>query len=450
MEGKDLTKGNLLKNMALLLIPLFLTNLLNSIYSLVDGIWVGNLIGETGVSVITNCYPLIRIITSISSGLAVGTSVLVSQYYGAKDSKKLKSIVGVSYLITLIVGFTTSFLMIITSSLWLKLLNTPFEILDVAKQYLIIYSIGYLFNFILVVIMEAIRATGNSRVPFIFIVISTTINIILDPILIKTGFGVVGTAIATLIAMIIGTVIAIIYVNSKSELLKIDFKYFKFNKKMVLDFFKIGIPVIIENCFLAGMHLLEVKVSNSSGLIGNAGYGVASKVEQFLAVVCASLATVATVTVGQFIGVKKIKESTNVMKQGLKLTILPIIIVILVVFVFPRQFCRIFVSSQEVISMAIIYISAVRISHVIMPVENLVHGFIIGTGHTKFALFSSTVSCIAEICTILILRNTNLESLAVLGTGVLIWVFTHLTLDSIYYFSNKWQKIVVKKVENEI
>ena len=85
-----------------------------------------------------------------------------------------------------------------------------------------------------------------------------------------------------------------------------------------------------------------------------------------------------------------------------------------------------------------------------MPVENLVHGFIIGTGHTKFALFSSTISSIAEICTILILRNTNLESLAVLGTGVLIWVFTHLTLDSIYYFSNKWQKIVGKKVENEI
>lgn len=91
MEGKDLTKGNLLKNMTMLIIPLVFTNLLNSIYNIVDAIWIGNLVGENGVSAITNCYPLTLIVTAISVGMAIATSVLVSQYYGAKEEEKLKS-----------------------------------------------------------------------------------------------------------------------------------------------------------------------------------------------------------------------------------------------------------------------------------------------------------------------------------------------------------------------
>lgn len=91
MEGKDLTKGNILKNMTMLIIPLVFTNLLNSVYNIVDAIWIGNLVGENGVSAITNCYPLTLIVTAISAGMAIATSVLVSQYYGAKEEEKLKS-----------------------------------------------------------------------------------------------------------------------------------------------------------------------------------------------------------------------------------------------------------------------------------------------------------------------------------------------------------------------
>lgn len=249
MEGKDLTKGMLLKNMTILIIPLILTNLLNSIYNIVDGIWIWKLIGEDGVSAITNCYPLTLIVTSISTGLAIATSVLVSQYYGAKDEEKLKSVMGVSYISTIFVGIITALFMILTSTLWLKILNTPQEIFDITKQYLIIYVIGFIFNFVLTIIMEALRAIGNSKVPLFFVGISTTINLVLDPILIKLGLGIAGAGIATLIAMVIGTILAIIYVNRKSKLLMINFKYLKLNKELLIQFFKTGFPVIIKEWF---------------------------------------------------------------------------------------------------------------------------------------------------------------------------------------------------------
>lgn len=445
MEGKNLTKGNLLKNMTRLLIPLVLTNLLNSIYNIVDGIWIGNLIGENGVSAITNCYPLTLIVVSIATGLAVATSVLVSQYYGAKEEEKLKSVMGVSYITTFIVGIVTAILMIVTSNIWLNLLNTPEEILEITRQYLIIYVIGCIFHYLLTIIMEALRAIGNSRVPLVFVGITTTINLILDPILIKLGLGVAGAGLATLLAMFIGVVIAVVYVNKKSELLKINFKYLKFNKKYIRQFLKTGLPIVIEEWFIAIVILLEVNISNATGVIGSASYGVVSKLEQVIMVIGASFKTMATVTVGQFIGNKQVKESVKVMKQGLKIVVIPTILIILIVFVFPKQFCKIFVSSENVISMAVMYLSVVGFSHMLLPARQLLQGFILGTGHTKFILFTSTLASIVEVIIILVLKNTKIDNLVVLGIGILSFVVTKIILETIYFFSNKWQKGVIEK-----
>ena len=162
-------------------------------------------------------------------------------------------------------------------------------------------------------------------------------------------------------------------------------------------------------------------------------------------VIGSSFKTMATVTVGQFIGNKQVKESIKVMKQGLKLVLVPTVLIMLVVFVFPRQFCKIFVSSEDVISMAVVYLSVVGISHILLPTRQLLHGFIVGTGHTKFVLFSATLASVVEVTTILILRNTNLENLVVLGIGILLWVLTEMILNAIYYFSKKWQVEVIKE-----
>lgn len=95
--------------------------------------------------------------------------------------------------------------------------------------------------------------------------------------------------------------------------------------------------------------------------------------------------------------------------------------------------------------MAMMYLSVVGISHILLPTRQLLHGFIVGTGHTKFVLFSATLASVVEVATILILRNRNIENLVVLGIGILLWVLTEMILNAIYYFSNKRQKEVIEK-----
>lgn len=274
MEGKDLTKGNLLKNMLYLLIPLLLTNLLNSIYNIVDGIWVGNLVGEAGVSAITNSFPIITIIRSIGYGVFTAVSIIVAQYYGAKKFEKIKDLLGTVYLISIIIGVVSIIGIYLTSNIWLNLLNTPKEVFEVTKQYLLINIIGLLFNMILTDIVMALRAIGNTKIPLAFVTITSILNIILDPIFIKMGMGVTGTAVATTISIFIGLIISIIYVNKKSKLLNIEFNYLKLKKENIKQIIKLGLPITFEEIFLAIVAVFSVGISNQAGIIGSAAYGI--------------------------------------------------------------------------------------------------------------------------------------------------------------------------------
>ncbi len=417
MEGKDLTKGNLLKNMVILLIPLILTNLLNSIYNIVDSIWIGNLVGGTGVAAITNSYPITLILSSIMIGLATATAVSVSQYYGAKNEEKLKSTVGVSYLLSIILAIIAIAITRITLDFWLKLMNTPKDIYQVTVDYLSFYFIGYLFNFIFSIILHEYRAIGNTRAALIFVAISSGINIILDPLLIKAGLGVKGTAIATAISMFIGLVIAIIHINRKSKLLKFDLKYLKFNKSYIIQLIKLGIPMVIQELLIASVFFIEVNISNETGVVGSAGYGVVNKVEE----------------------VKK------VIKEGLKISVIPILITIIIAFIFPKFFISLFVSSDDVISMAMSYINVLRISFLIIPIRHLLQGFVIGTGHTRFSMVQTLLAMSSQIISLIILRSaTNLSGLVALGISITICAYVQVLVIIGYYFSNRWKKVVIK------
>ena len=443
MEGKDLTKGNLIKNMFKLLIPIVFINLLNSLYNIVDAIWIGRLIGESGVSAITNCYPIILFILAFGVAISTSAAVLVSRFYGEKDDEKIKTTMGTAYLLSLVLSIVIAILMFIFSEILLKALNTPLEILQDARTYLVIYVCGLIFNFLLMVIMEGLKAIGNSKTPLIFVGIGAILNIILDPIFIKIGSGIKGAAIATLISMIISSIIGIIYINKKSKLLKIDIKYLKLNYEYFKNIVKIGLPIIVQQWGVTMVITFEVYIANISGVIGSAAYGVISKLEQVFLVVAGSFTTVATVTVGQFIGNKKVEEAKVIIKEGLKLGIVPTILIAIIVFVIQRPIVGMFVESETVIEIALKYLAVVGIAYVLLPTRQLVNGFIIGTAHTGFIILTSIVANIFEIGTILILRNNGTENLTALGWGIIVWMVVEMSMQITYVISNKWQKEVI-------
>ena len=443
MEGSNLTQGNLSKNMRKLLIPLIFTNILNSIYTIVDGIWVGNLIGDVGVATVTNSFPIISIIVSISTGLAVGTSVLISQYYGAKNLEKVKSISGVSYILTAIIGVLSTVILMLLSETLLKITHIPNEILVQAKQYIFIYLIGYMFYFIFDLIIQSLRAIGDSKNPMKLVIVMTTMNMILDPILIKIGLGTFGAGLATAISLIFGTIVAIIYVNKKSDLLKFDLKRIKIKKEYVTEILKVAFPVALQEFIFSLVYFIELDLVNQMGVIGTAAYGVVEKIATIIYIIGTSFQTLMTVTIGQFIGDNKIDSTKEVIKNALKLAIIPFILSAIALYVFPRESCRIFVSSTEVIDAAMKYMSIISIIILLIPIRGILTGFIIGTGHTKFVVFSMLCAQGTEILVLYILRNSSIDILTKAGIAVTAFWIVKMMLELIYCFSGRWKKNVI-------
>ena len=439
MEGKDLTQGNLFTNMVKFCIPLLITNLLNSLYNIVDVIWIGRLVGDEGMAAATNCWPITLLSSSILSAITVTASVMVAQRFTSKEKDKIKNIITPIYIIAILLGIVSSLVLIITMNFWFKLLNTPQEILVISKQYLAIYLIGYVFYFFALTIIESIRAIGNSRVPLILLTITNVLNIILDPIFILIGLGVAGAAIASAVSMLFGLVINLIYINKKTKLLKFNKKYIKFEKGFLKEIIKLGIPMMFAEFSTIFTIMLEVYISNLLGVVGSSSYGIVSKLQNFFYVIGNSIKSMMTVVIAQFVGKNAINQLGRVMKSGLKIILTPTIIIALFIIFCSRWFCSIFTMNEEVIATATNFLNIVGIAFVLIPLSQMMMGFVLGIGNTKFTFITLFAASLVEVIILIgIQYNYNLP-LTALGVSILAWYITNIIFCICYYFSNTWK-----------
>ena len=439
LEGKDLTKGNLFSNMIKFCLPLLITNLLDSIYNIVDGIWIGKLVGDEGLAATTNCWPIILVAFSFFAGVTVTTSIIVSQHFASKDREKIKEVINPLYIISVIMGIITATLLIFTENFWFNLFNTPVEVIQDAKAYITIYLIGFIFNFIGFTMISGIRAIGNSKTPLKILAITEITNIILDPILIKLGFGVKGAAIATAVSMLILLVLSYLCIR-KSDLLKFDKKYLKFEKKFLKQVSILGIPMIIQQVTTIFTIMLEVNISNSLGVVGGSTYGIVSKFQEVVWVLGNAINELITVVVGQFVGKNEFNRIKDVMKNGIKLVVLPIILIGLFVIFCSEVFARVFTSNLLVISSSIEYMHIVGIGYTFVPLCQMLYGFVLGLGNTRFSFITSITATITEIIVVLYLNNTTHRVFFSLGVGITMWYAVEIAIFAIYYISKRWYK----------
>ncbi|HIR87582.1 MAG TPA: MATE family efflux transporter [Candidatus Fimimorpha faecalis] len=437
-------KNSLINKMISLLFPLILTNTLNVLTYIINSIWIGKLIGENGIAVITNCYPMTVILSAVISAFVSAISVIVSQYYGSKDSESIKHIMGFGYLFSFILGILIMWIVIAFSEAFLRLLGTPKHIFGDTKIYLLLYVIGFVVNFVLLLISESVRALGNVKLPLIFVGIETILNIGSVPIFILNGFGTAGVAVANLIAKMVVLVLSIVLVRKKYSILKLDKRYLRIRKVHLKRVLQIGVPIMLEQCIIALVISLETSISNKAGIIGNAAYGVAIKWEQVFLVISQSLQTVITILVGQSVGRKELSQIHVILKNGIKLSIFPIGLIILITFGIPEFFCGIFINNENVIQVAVQYLSVAGFAYILMPVRMMLNGFIIGTAHTRYLLFSSVIASGVEIIVMYILLHIGcVESMIVLAFSALTYVIIDTAFSSAFYFSGLWKKKLI-------
>ncbi len=243
----DMTRGNVYGLLIEFAVPLLLGNLFQQLYNTVDTWVVGNYVGKEAFSAVGTVNPIINMLIGFFMGLSVGAGVVISQYYGAKQTDKVSDTVHTALVMTGVLGVLFTAIGVSMTPLMLKFMKTPAEVLPEAKRYLTIYFSG-IFGLMLYNIGAGIlRAVGDSQRPFYFLVLSASLNIVLDLLFVLAfHMGVAGVAYATILSQGISALLVLFVLLRADNCCRVQVRKLKMHWDVLKKIVKVGIPAAIQ------------------------------------------------------------------------------------------------------------------------------------------------------------------------------------------------------------
>ena len=441
----DLTHGPVWKVIVRFALPLLIGNLLQQLYNITDSIIVGQFLGKEALAAVSASFFIYYFIISLVIGVGSGTSVVVSQFFGAKQYDKVQRAFSSFFIFMLVAGIALSIAGIIFAEPIFRLTNTPEEVIPDAVAYFRIY-IGGTFLFVTFnSIISILRGVGESVRPMIFIFITTVLNIVLD-LLFIVGFkwGIEGAARATVIAQGIGMCIALGYVNNTHPLLSIKKQDLLFDMKLFKEGLKIGLPTSIQQCAIALGLIALLGIVNSFGTDTLTAYGAAGKIDTIITQAVLTLSGALAAFCGQNIGAGRFDR----VRKGLRFTMLVNLIFSLITFTaiyfFGEEMMRAFTSDQAVIVIGKEYLLIIGGFFIVHGALNIYNGALRGAGDTIFTMVTSL------LCLWLIRIPLAYQLSAWYGRQGIWWaigisIAIGFVITYIYYKMDLWKKRCVVK-----
>lgn len=316
-----MTEGKEWKQILLFALPLMVGNLLQQLYNTVDGIIVGNYVGADALASVGTCTSLTMLFVAIAIGLSVGCSIVVSQYFGAKQFDEMRRAVSTSIIMLVAVGLVLSVVgTLATRPLLQYVLNVDARYLEAAVDYFSIYAMGLVFQFTYNIFAAILRSLGDSKATLYFLLVSSVVNVVLDLLFVCVfEWGVTGAAVATVIAQGVSAAVCVIYMFRKHENLRYSKGEFRFHQDKFKLALRLGVPTMLHQCVVSFGHVAIQRLINTFevthlGLM--AGYTAAVRIENFVLIpVFAFNMAMATFT-GQNMGAGRIDR----VKRGLRST----------------------------------------------------------------------------------------------------------------------------------
>ncbi len=394
---QDLTQGSVGKQLIKFSIPFLLSNLLQAFYSVADMIIVGRLCGTHGITGVNIGSQINILVTGAAFGLAVGGTVLIAQYAGAKKFDEQKKTIGTLFTAYMILAVICTAVMLLLGDTLLKLLNTPEVAYTEAYNYYTICMSGLIFMFAYNVISAILRGMGDSKRPLYFVLIATIVNIIGDIILVGPfKMGAAGAAYATVGAQALSVILSLIYLAKNHFFVgfkKSDFKIDGSKMKMLL---KLGLPSSVQQVVVSFSFLTLTALINSlpNADIASACQGIGGKVNSFAILPALAMSSAVSSMAGQNIGAGDTKRAKKTMLTGMGIAFAISAVVFVIVQLFPQQIISLFDTNEDVISTGADYMRFIALDYIFVPFVFCMNGLAIGAGYTNFALFNACFSSI--------------------------------------------------------
>ncbi|MDE6589607.1 MAG: MATE family efflux transporter, partial [Oscillospiraceae bacterium] len=305
-SSTDLTEGNIAKQLIIFALPILMGQVFQNLYNSVDSIVVGNFVSTQALAAVTSSADISRLLVGFFTGLAAGSGVLFSRYFGAKDEKNLHDAIHTGLFFSLILGVTMAVVGIIITPLLLKMVDCPADVWNDSVTYLRIYFIGVLFTSLYNVASGVLRAVGDSRHPFYYLVAASCTNIVLDLLFVAVfQMGVAGVAIATIISQFLSVTLAVRQMLTTNDVYKLIPKDLKIDGRILKEVLVLGLPAAIQSGLISLSNLFVQRYINGFGSAAMAGTGAAKKIDNYVGMVAMSLGQATPAFIGQNMGAKK-------------------------------------------------------------------------------------------------------------------------------------------------
>ncbi|NSW91708.1 MAG: MATE family efflux transporter [Firmicutes bacterium] len=438
---RNLTEGNVAKQLIKFALPFMLSNLIQTLYNVADMLIVGNFVGPAGVSGVNIGGQVTLLITNIVVGLSVGGTVVIAQFLGSGDRKSMNESIKTLITFLLMAAVIITVLMMILSDAILVLIRTPEEAYGQAKNYLNITLSGTVFIFGYNAFSAILRGLGDSRRPLIFVTIACVINIFLDLLLVGVfDMASSGAALATIISQAVSMIFCIIYLKHSNFEFDFKFKSFRFYKNRFFMLMRVGTPISIQNVIVNLSFLVLTTIANGMGVSASAAIGIVGKYNGFAILPAIAVGSSVSAMVAQNIGAGMIDRAKKTFYAGFMLAFSVSCVVFIITRLFPEQILSMFGDDPDMIASGVEYMQTFTLDYLIVPATFCLNGIITGSGHTIVSSVGGIMSSLGFRIPFAVLFGEVLKMgmwglglaapLASLGAAVIIFI---------YYLTGKWK-----------
>ncbi len=393
MNSKDKThlilNGSIYKALLYLSVPIMINSLIQTIYNLVDGIWVSK-ISSVHFAATAFVWPVNFLFISIGIGLSIAGTSILSQFIGANKIKEANEHATQLIVLTVLSAILFSTIGIIFTPFIVKWMGATGDLAKYGIIYLRITFLDMLFMFVFFNYSSIMNSQGNTLYPTIFSAISATINAILDPIFIFTfDLGIAGAAYATLLSRILLAVAGLIHLYRGNSLILPSFKGFRFNIGIIKNIVKVGLPTSVGQSGAAiGFIVLNMFIG-SYGTATIAAYAMVNRITSLISQPAMGLGSALTAIVGQNIGANQENRVKESFSKATLLTSILGFIGCFVLLTFDIEIINFFMQSKDdpsVIELSVNYLKYISWSMPLMGIFSVLQGLFQGTGNTKYSM----------------------------------------------------------------
>lgn len=384
----DMTQGSITKHLINFSLPLLLGNLFQQLYNMVDTWVVGNYVSNEAFSAVGTVGPVINTLIGFFLGLSSGAGVVISQYYGAGREEKVRQAVHTALMLTLVLGVVFTAAGIAMTPLMLQLMKTPAEVAPEQAAYLRIYFAGVMGLLLYNMGSGILRAVGDSRRPFYFLVVSAVLNTVLDLLfVIKLHMGVEGVAYATIIAQAVSALLTLWVLMRAEGGIRLELRALRFTWSVLRQIVAVGIPAALQMAITAFSNVFVQSYINYFGPDCMSGWTAYTKVDQLVILPVQSISMANTTFVGQNLGVGDTPRAKKGVRISLWLSVAVTAVLLIPVLLFAPDLTAFFNSKAEVVSYGALLLRLLSPFYFFFCINQIYAGALRGAGNSQMPMW---------------------------------------------------------------